>query len=103
MSLETPAPPDLVRMPELELHELLRVVGIEPHARYLVGRCPACGGAYACGAVVGDLAARRLWHSVPACERAEQLPPLGFLQWARTEGSASMQRRGGDAALLVRP
>lgn len=71
-------PPSRERLVELD---------VDPDQPHAYGVCPGCGGLYLAGSRVTDPRARTLWHSVPPCERFTALPPVGFLQWARTEGS----------------
>jgi hypothetical protein len=93
--------PDLLNATHDEIVAILRSCGIAPDAPWLVGKCPACGGAYVLGVNAGQpTTSRLLFHSDPACERSIKLPALGFLQWARTEGGPSLQRRGGELAKL---
>jgi len=92
--------PDLLNVPIERVHEALRALGLSHTAPWLVGKCPACGGAYALGVKADDPKGRAIFHSFPACERALELPPGGFLQWARTEGGPTLQRRGGNLAEL---
>lgn len=97
---------DLLTAPESEIHDVLRTLGISHEAPWLVGRCPGCGGTYVLGVIAeppAGLTGRRLMHADPPCEKANALPALGFLQWARTEGGERSQRRGGDLAKLPRP
>lgn len=91
---------NLYDLPEEAIRTALVGLGLSSTAPWLVGRCPGCGGSYVLGVKADDPKGRALFHSMPPCERAEALPPLGYLQWVRTEGGRSMQRRGGNLAEL---
>jgi len=94
---------DLLTATQEEIHDVLRSCGISTEAPWMVGKCPACGLSYVLGVNADQPTTSRLmFHQDPSCERALKLPALGFLQWARTEGGPSLQRRGGDLAKLPR-
>jgi hypothetical protein len=94
---------DLLTATHDEIVDVLKSCGISHEAPWIVGRCPQCGGSYVVGVNVDQPTTSRLmFHADPPCSKANDLPALGFLQWARTEGGSALQRRGGDLAKLPR-